>query len=204
MITWYIIAALFLGILAGYASNMMGAVWLNPIFSDTIFNLSLFALLFLMGIIFGMDRQAVSKLKETGFKILIFPFTIVLGSITGGFIGALILGTDIFAAMGVCAGCGWYTLTGPLAGQLFGLKWGAIGFTVNFLRELITIVAASPASKIDRYAPVAMGGATAMDTTLPVIVRATSQDMLITAFTSGFIITLLAPFMITAIATLAG
>jgi uncharacterized membrane protein YbjE (DUF340 family) len=48
-----------------------------------------------------------------------------------------------------------------------------------------------------------MGGATAMDTTLPVIVRYCGQDTLITAFSSGFTLTMIAPFAITTIAALA-
>ncbi len=78
-----------------------------------------------------------------------------------------------------------------------------MGFAVNFLREITTIVAVSAVKKIDKYALVAMGGATAMDTTLPVIARYCGQDMLITAFSSGFILTMIAPFAITTIAALA-
>ena len=52
-----------------------------------------------------------------------------------------------------------------------GLKWGALGFTVNLLWELITLATAWLAVKLDKYAPIAMGGATAMDMTLPIIVR---------------------------------
>ncbi len=110
---------------------------------------------------------------------------------------------NVFASMGVCAGYGWYTLAGPLAGQLFGLEWGALVFTVNLLRELATIVGASLLAKLDKYAPIAMGGATAMDTTLPIIVRNCGQETLITAFTSDFILTVAAPFTITALAAIA-
>jgi uncharacterized membrane protein YbjE (DUF340 family) len=48
-----------------------------------------------------------------------------------------------------------------------------------------------------------MGGATAMDTTLPIIVRYCGQDTLIIAFSSGFVLTMAAPFTITAIAAIA-
>jgi len=104
--------------------------------------------------------------------------------------------------MGVCAGYG-YTLAGPLVGQLFGLEWGALGFTVNLLRELVTIATASLFAKLDRYAPIAMGGATVMDTTLPIILHYCGQDTLITAFSSSFILTMAAPFTITIIAATA-
>jgi len=48
-----------------------------------------------------------------------------------------------------------------------------------------------------------MGGATSMDMTLPIIVRYSGQETLITTFSSGFILTIAAPFTITAVAALA-
>ena len=93
-------------------------------------------------------------------------------------------------------------VAGPLVGQLFGAEFGALGFTVNFLRELLTITTISLTVRINRYVPIAFGGATTMDTTLPVIVRYCGSEALITAFSSGFALSLAAPFTITAIATL--
>ncbi|MEM3770025.1 MAG: lysine exporter LysO family protein [Candidatus Bathyarchaeia archaeon] len=199
----YVLPVLSIGILAGYLNNSFGAPLLNIVFSEYAFNFSLIVLLFLMGLLFAVDEKAVAKMRQAKFKILVFPLAVALGSIIGGLVGGTILRINIFASMGVCAGYGWYTLAGPLAGQLFGLEWGALGFTVNLLRELVTIVFASLAAKLDRYAPIAMGGATAMDTTLPIIVRYCGQDTLITAFSSGFILTMAAPFTITAIAAIA-
>ncbi|MEM3875006.1 MAG: lysine exporter LysO family protein [Candidatus Bathyarchaeia archaeon] len=199
----YVLPTLALGILAGYLNNNFGVPLLSTFFSEYAFNFSLIALLFLMGTLFAMDEKAVAKIREAKFRILVFPLAVALGSITGGLIGGIILRIDVFASMGVCAGYGWYTLAGPMAGQLFGLEWGALGFAVNLLRELATIAATSLVAKLDKYAPIAMGGATAMDTTLPVIVRYCGQETLITAFSSGFILTVAAPFTITAIAAIA-
>ncbi|MDH5793501.1 MAG: lysine exporter LysO family protein, partial [Candidatus Bathyarchaeota archaeon] len=56
--------------------------------------------------------------------------------------------------------------------------------------------------RIDQYAPIAFGGATTMDTTLPVIVGYCGSEALITAFASGFTLSLIAPFTITTIAAL--
>ncbi|MBS7660118.1 MAG: lysine exporter LysO family protein [Candidatus Bathyarchaeia archaeon] len=198
----YIIAVLILGAIAGYLNGISGNPIIKVVFSEILFDFSLIFLIFVMGVIIGVDREIVGKLRKTGIKILAFPAAIVAGSIFGGFLGGILLGINIYAAMGVCAGVGWYTLTGPLASQLFGVKWGAIGFTVNFLREILTIISAPITTKIDKYAPIAIGGATAMDTTLPIITRFCGQDSIIIALTSGFILTLIAPFTITAIAML--
>jgi uncharacterized membrane protein YbjE (DUF340 family) len=105
--------------------------------------------------------------------------------------------------MAVTAGYGWYTLAGPLLAQSLGAEWGALGFAANFLRELITILGVPLMIRVDKLAPVASGGATTMDTTLPVIVRYCGSDVLITAFSSGFILSLVAPFTVIAIASLA-
>jgi uncharacterized membrane protein YbjE (DUF340 family) len=198
----YVLPTIAFGILAGALNNSFGSPLLGTIFSEYAFNLSLIALLFSMGLLFAADKESVAKMRKAKFKILVFPLAVALGSITGGLIGGIILRINLFASMGVCAGYGWYTLAGPLAGQLFGLEWGALGFAVNFLRELFTIATTSLVARLDRYAPIAMGGATAMDTTLPIIVRYCGQDTLLTAFSSGFILTMAAPFTITGLAAI--
>jgi len=117
-------------------------------------------------------------------------------------IGGLVLGINVVASMALCAGYGWYTLTGPLMIQLYGAELGALGFATNFLRELLTILTVAMAVKVDKFAPVAFGGATTMDTTLPVIMRYCGEDMLITAFSSGFVLSAVAPLSIVALASL--
>ncbi len=112
----HILAALAIGLLAGYLNNNFGFPQLNMVISDYAFNSSLIALLFFMGLLFGADKEALTKLRKTGFKILAFPIAIALGGITGRLVGGILLGTNVYASMGVCAGYGWYTLAGPLAG----------------------------------------------------------------------------------------
>jgi uncharacterized membrane protein YbjE (DUF340 family) len=198
----YIVAALLVGGVVGYVNGNWGSVAAGSFVSDYVFTGSLVVLLFVMGAVFGMDKDAMSKMRRLGVRILAFPFAVALGSVLGGFVGGLVLGVDVTASMAVSAGYGWYTLAGPLTSQLFGAEWGALGFTVNFLRELVTIVTVSLTVKVDKYAPAALGGATSMDTTLPVIVRYCGSDTLITAFSSGFTLSIIAPFSIMAIATL--
>lgn len=198
----YILTALVLGGVAGYLNANWATVVDSFWVSDYLLNASLLLLLFVMGVIFAMDKDSISKIRRTGFRILIVPLAIVLGTILSGVISALILGINVVATTAVSAGFGWYTLAGPLVSQIFGAKWAALGFAANFLRELFTILTASVMVKVDKYAPTASGGATAMDTTLPIIVRYCGSDTLITAFSSGFVLSVIAPFMIVAIASL--
>ncbi len=197
----YILAALIVGSLVGYLNSNIWSLLPSNWVSSYLFDVSLVLLLFFMGMSFGLDREAIAKLRRTGSKILIVPLVVALGSVLGGFVGGLILQLDVVASMAASAGYGWYTLAGPLVGQVFGAEWGMIGFVVNFLRELLTIVSVSLLFRVDKYAPVASGGATTMDTTLAVIVRHCGSDALITAFASGFVLSLVAPFSILAIAS---
>jgi uncharacterized membrane protein YbjE (DUF340 family) len=198
----YILAALLLGVVSGYLSSNWGNIGVGVWVSDYVFSGSLLLLLFVMGLAFGMDKDSILKIQHTGLRILVVPFAVACGSVLGGIVGGLVLGVNVVAAAAVSAGYGWYTLVGPLVGQLYGPEWGMLGFTVNFLRELITIVTISLMVRVDKYAPIAFGGATTMDTTLPVIVRYCGSDTLITAFSSGFTLSIIAPFTIIAIATL--
>ena len=191
-----------MGAAAGYANNRFGSPWASSLVSEWVFSLALVLLLFVMGFAFGADKEAAVKLKKAGLRILVVPLAVASGSLVGGLIGGLVLGLNVFGCMTVSAGFGWYTLVGPLVGDLLGAEWGMLGFVVNFLRELLTIVTVPFAVKVDKLVPVAFGGATAMDTTLPVITRYCGDETLITAFSSGFTLSLAAPFTITAMATL--
>lgn len=196
----HILAALGFGVAAGYLNNNYANLINDNWVSGYLFDSSLILLLFVMGFVFGMDKEAVVKLRKAGLRILGVPFSIALGSIAGGLVSGYILGISVVGAMAVTSGFGWYTLAGPLVGQLFGADLGALGFVVNFLRELLTIATTPLMTKIDRYAPIALGGATTMDTTLPIIVRYCGSETLIVAFSSGFALSLMAPLAITAIA----
>ena len=198
----YILLVLALGGAAGYLNSNWARVVENVWVSDYLSSGSLLLLLFIMGITFGVDRETLAKIRRTGAKILVVPFAVGLGTVLGGLVAGFVLGINVVGAMTVSAGFGWYTLAGPLVGQLLGAEWGALGFAVNFLRELLTILTVSLTSRGGKYVPVAVGGATTMDTTLPVIVRYSGSEALITSFSSGFVLSLVAPFAIIALASL--
>ena len=198
----YIITALLLGGSAGYLNNNFFNVVPNGLISDQLFAATLFVMLFIFGFSFGLDKDSLQKMKKTGAKILVFPILVALGSLVGGLVAGLILSLNVSGTMAVSSGIGWYTLSGPLIGSLLGVQWGTIGFTANFFRELITIITIPLMVKLDKYAPIASGGGTTMDTTLPLMIRYCGKDTLVTAFSNGLVLSLMAPFIIVSIASL--
>lgn len=198
----YIVPALVLGAAAGYLNNNFWNGIPNSLISDQLFTATLIVMLFVFGFSFGRDKDAMVKMRKTGARIVAFPILVALGSLAGGLVAGLFLGINLAGTMAVSSGIGWYTLSGPLLGQILGPAWGTLGFTANFFRELLTIITIPLMVKLDKYAPVASGGGTTMDTTLPLIVRYCGKDMLITAFSNGLVLSLMAPFMIISIASL--
>jgi uncharacterized membrane protein YbjE (DUF340 family) len=102
----YIFTALGIGVISGYLNHMYGSAIINGAISDYLFNGLLIALLFVMGIAFGSDKESLDKLKKASLKVLIIPFSVALGSILGGLIGGVILGIEVVSSMAICAGYG--------------------------------------------------------------------------------------------------
>ncbi|MGB9866819.1 MAG: lysine exporter LysO family protein [Bacillota bacterium] len=151
----------------------------------------------------GMDiarSGAWSTVREMGLAVLFVPGAIGAASIIGAMVGGIITGMDPGEAMAVGAGFGWYSFSGVLLTNARGVELGAVAFSANLLRELITFtVAGSVRRKRIRLASVALGGATAMDSTLPMIVRCDGPEVAVIGFISGVSLTLLAPLVIPAI-----
>jgi len=199
----YIVAALVLGAAAGYLNNNFFNFFPSGLISDQLFTATLIVMLFVFGFSFGLDKDSLQKMRKTGPRIIAFPILVALGSLLGGLIAGLVLSLSLTDTLAVSSGFGWYTLAGPVMKDMLGTQWGTLAFTANFFRELLTIITIPFMVKLDKYAPIASGGGTTMDTTLPLIVRYCGKDTLITAFSNGLVLSLIAPFAIVALASAA-
>ena len=199
----YVWAALILGCSFGYLNSNFFKIFPGTVISDNLFTFALITLLFVFGFTFAADKNAVEKMRKSGVKIVTFPLLVALGSLIGGLVAGLLLQISLGGAMAVSSGYGWYTLSGPMMGQLMGDKWGTLGFLSNFFREILTITLIPLMVRVDCLAPVASGGGTTMDTTLGLIVRYCGKETLILAFSNGFILSIIAPFATVALSALA-
>ncbi len=74
---------------------------------------------------------------------------------------------------------------------------GTLAFLANVFRELISFITIPWLVRYARgTAAIAIGGATTMDTTLPILARSLSPNMAIAAFINGVIVSLLVPIVI--------
>jgi len=164
---------------------------------DTVTSFALGLLVLGVGIDSGRNRDAWSNLRRLGGRIILVPFAIAVGSIVGAIGVGLLLNLPANEAGAVGAGFGWYSLSGILLSRIYRVDTGALAFLTNVFREIIAFILmpllARVAGKITAIAP---GGATTMDTTLPVVVRFVGAEVAMIAFVSGVLLTLAVPVLV--------
>lgn len=187
-----ILIVLVLGIGAGYFMPADLSA-----FIDSASSYMLLILLFSVGIDMGLNKEVFTRIKELGFKILLIPFGVVVGSLCGGVLTALLVKLSIKEGLAISAGLGWYSLSGILITEAGNPVGGTIAFLANVFREMLTfIVVPFIASHLNYYCAIAPAGATAMDTTLGIISKNTNGTIAVLSFVSGVICTLLVPVLV--------
>ncbi len=182
---YLVLAALMAGLITGKV--------FSPDFGN-LYELMLYTLILFIGIDLGMS--SISEVRKVSKFVVLLPFSTMLGSLLGGVAASLILGISLKWGLAVSAGCGWYSLTGPLIGQ-YSAAYGALGFLANLTREIITVILYPiAAGKIAKEPLVSIGGATTMDTTLPIIRKFGGSETAVVAFVHGFILTAAIPFIL--------
>jgi len=164
----------------------------------------LYTLMFIVGIGIGSDKEALNTIRKINLKIVLIPLVVIIGSLGGTAIFALFI-TDlsIQESMAVGAGFGYYSLSSILINKMHGELLGTIALVANVIREVLTLLFAPVlAWAFGKLAPVASGGATAMDTTLPIIIRVSGNEYGLMAIFSGIVLTILVPFLVTFILSL--
>lgn len=190
---YLILASLILGILSGYFILPAGVI--SNL--DKIASFALNLLILSVGIDLGTNKEVFYNLKETGFKILLVPASIIAGSAVGGVITALIYGMPLNLGLAISSGFGWYSLSGVILSNLAGPEAGTIAFLTNVFRELIAVLAIPLlAKKLNYLTAIAPAGATSMDTTLPLISEATDSKTVVVSFINGAILSSLVPILV--------
>jgi len=109
------------------------------------------------------------------------------------------------SALTAGAGVGWYSLSGVLVAKLHSPALGALAFLTNLFRELLAFLLVPLLSaRLGVLAAIAPCGATAMDTTLPVIQRVAGPTAAMVAFLTGAVLSAIVPILIPVLIRLCG
>ena len=159
---------------------------------------ALYLLMFLVGIGIGADRNIWPMLKNMNLKILLIPLSVIIGTLAGSGLCSLFLDDlNLADTLAIGSGFGYYSLSSIIISQVRNETLGVIALLSNISREIFTLIAAPLLVKyFGKLAPIASGGATSMDTTLPIISRYSGKEYAILSVFSGVVLTILVPFLI--------
>lgn len=184
-----VIATLFtIGVLLGFLNESIVEV-------SFALNALLYSLIFIIGALVVLEIRSIEVIALSLKSALMLAASTVIGSALGGIaVGALIEGS-LKPYLAVALGMGWYTFTGPFL-SITDNYWGLLGFTSNVLREAATFIIYPLLAKKFSIEAISIGGATTMDTTLPVIARYGGEKAALAALVHGFILTLVIPILV--------
>lgn len=159
---------------------------------------ALYLLLFLVGIGIGSNTKAWQVIKKVNVKILLVPLSVIIGTLLGvGLFSIFVSEVTLKESLAIGSGFGYYSLSSVLIAQIRGETLGLIALLSNIIREITTMLMTPVLAKYcGNLAPIASGGATSMDTTLPIIARFTGKEYAMISVFSGIVLTVMAPFLI--------
>ncbi len=194
-----IIAFFILGILCGLMH------WLPDLnaYGNVSF-LTLCALLFSVGVTVGNNTELLKSFRQLDPRLMLLPLMTITGTLAATAVVSIGLpGRSLSQCLAVGSGFGYYSLSSILITQYQGPELGTVALLANIIREVFTLLGAP---LLVRYfgplAPISSGGATTMDTTLPIITRCSGQDFVILSLFHGFLVDFSVPFLVTLFSTL--
>ena len=183
-----------LGIVAG----LLSIVPQSFVESDVSYY-ALCALMFCVGIGIGSDSGILSSFRKVNPRLMLLPLMTIFGTLAGTAAAALLLThRHLFDCMAIGSGFGYYSLSSIFITEYRGAELGTIALLANIMREILTLLCAPLFARwFGKLAPITMGGATTMDTTLPIITRASGQDFVVVSIFHGFCVDFSVPFLVT-------
>lgn len=197
--TWAIIIFVIIGLLLGYfvvRTQVEDIERFNEI-SGIVMTTGLSLMLMVIGFDMGLEGTVVKHLKTIGLRVIAFPIAVFAGTTLVGLLLSFFLPFSAKESLAISYGFGWYTFA-PVAISNGGyVIAGAVSFMHNVFRELGGIVLIPLLAKKIGYIEVtALPGVAAMDIGLPIVEKATRQDIIVYSFAIGILQSLLVPLLV--------
>lgn len=160
---------------------------------------ALCSLMFSVGVSVGNDPQTLRNFRSLNPRLIFLPVMTILGTLAGCAVVSLFLShRSVTDCMAVGAGFGYYSLSSIFITEYKGPELGTIALLSNITREIITLLFAPLLVRwFGNLAPISAGGATTMDTTLPIITRYSGQSFVVVSIFHGFVVDFSVPFLVT-------
>ena len=164
---------------------------------------ALWLLMLLVGISIGSDRRLGEILRTLRPRVLRLPMATTVGTFAGTALVSLVLTYSVSECMAVGAGFAYYSLSSIFISQYKGPELGTIALISNIARELITLLLTPLLARhLGPLIPISCGGASTMDTTLPVITRYCGKEWIFVSIVHAMILDFSVPFWVIFFCTL--
>ncbi|WP_455626912.1 lysine exporter LysO family protein [Parabacteroides johnsonii] len=190
-----------LGCVLGWSGRLPDVVIENDI---TVY--VLYLLMFQVGLSIGSDKKLKDILGGIRPKLLLVPFATIAGTLVfSALVSLLLTQWSVFDCLAVGSGFAYYSLSSILITQLkesslgvqLATELGTIALMANIMREIMALLGAPLFVKyFGRLSPICAGGATTMDTTLPIITRYSGKDLVFISIFHGIIVDFTVPFFV--------
>lgn len=161
--------------------------------------ITLCALLFSVGITVGNNTTLLKTFTSLDRRLMLLPLMTIVGTLAATAIASIGLPhRSLTDCLAIGSGFGYYSLSSIFVTQYRGPELGTIALLANIIREVFTLLGAP---LLVRYfgplSPISCGGATTMDTTLPIITRTSGEEFVILSLFHGFVVDFSVPFLVT-------
>ncbi len=160
---------------------------------------ALCALMFSVGISIGNNPQTLRNFRSLNPRLIFLPVMTILGTLAGSTVVSFLLPhRSLTDCLAVGSGFGYYSLSSIFITEYKGAELGTVALLANISREIVTLLAAPLLVRwFGNLAPISAGGATTMDTTLPIITQTAGQQFVIVSIFHGFVVDFSVPFLVT-------
>lgn len=160
---------------------------------------ALCALMMCVGFSVGNDPETLRKLRTLNPRLALLPLATIIGTLAGAAAAWIVVPHMRLAdTMAIGSGFGYYSLSSIFITQYRGAELGTVALLSNITREICTLLLAPLMARcFGRLAPISAGGATSMDTTLPIITLASGEEYAIVSIYHGFLVDFSVPFLVT-------
>ena len=163
----------------------------------------LWLLMGLVGLSIGSDRRLSEILRTLRPRVLLLPLATTVGTFAGVAAASLFLAYSLADCLAGGAGFAYYSLSSIFITQYKGAELGTVALLSNILREILTLVGTPLLVRLlGPLAPISCGGASTMDTTLPIIARYAGRDWIFVSIVHAMILDFSVPFWVVFFCTL--
>lgn len=160
---------------------------------------ALCGLMFCVGTSIGNDPNTLKSFRSLNPRLMFLPIMTILGTLAGCAVAGFFMSQRSSSeCMAIGAGFGYYSLSSIFITEYKGPELGTIALLSNIMREITALLGAPLLVKyFGKLAPISVGGATTMDTTLPIITRCSGKEFVIISIFHGFVVDFSVPFLVT-------